>query len=74
MQRTAASNPSSFCSGSCVATIADFYADCSGDVAAAVRQSLQTGKYSRVLDHQFLPAIFTLLTHSNKLTSIFFFK
>ena len=46
MQGTAASNPSSFCSGSCVATITDFYADCSGAVAAAVRQSLQTGKYS----------------------------
>ena len=43
MQATAAANPTSFCSGSCVATITDFYADCSGAAADAVRQSLETG-------------------------------
>ena len=46
MQGRAEANPNSFCSGSCVATIMDFYADCSGAAADGVRQLLQTGKYS----------------------------
>ena len=42
MQARAVVNPT-FCSGSCVATITDFYADCSGAAADGVRQSLQRG-------------------------------
>ena len=43
MQGTAVANPTSFCSESCISTITDFYADCSGAAADAVRQSLETG-------------------------------